>query len=234
MSGVLAVLYLVFNEGYLGSSGEALRTDLTTEAIRLTRQLREMIEATRSLGRQPEVDGLLALMLLVDSRREARVHDGILVALDEQDRTLWDAAMIDEGHQLVRRCLTLNQPGPYQLQAAINAVHTDALDASMTDWTQVLQLFDQLLAMTPSPVVALNRAVAVAEVDGPEVALALVEPLQLESYHAWHATRADLLRRLDRADEARTAYDRAIDLAGNDAEREFLSTRREDLLRRPR
>ncbi len=229
MSGVLAVLYLIFNEGYLGSSGEVLRTDLTTEAIRLTRQLREMLEATPSLGRQPEVDGLQALMLLVDSRREARVRDGVLVALDEQDRTLWDAAMIDEGHQLVRRCLSLNQPGPYQLQAAINAVHTDALDASMTDWTQVLQLFDQLLAMAPSPVVALNRAVAVAEVDGPEVALALVEPLHLESYHAWHATRADLLRRLDRADEARTAYDRAIDLAGNDAERVFLRGRRDQL-----
>jgi RNA polymerase sigma-70 factor, ECF subfamily len=234
MSGVLAVLYLIFNEGYLGSSGEALRTDLTTEAIRLTRQLREMLEATPSLGRQPEVDGLLALMLLVDSRREARVRNGVLVALDEQDRTLWDATMIDEGHQLVRRCLSLNQPGPYQLQAAINAVHTDALDASMTDWTQVLQLFDQLLAMTPSPVVALNRAVAVAEVDGPEVALALVEPLQLGSYHAWHATRADLLRRLDRADEARTAYDSAIDLAGNDAERGFLRTRRDELTRRTR
>ena len=138
MSGVLAVLYLVFNEGYLGSSGEALRTDLTSEAIRLTRQLREMVAATPSLGRQPEVEGLLALMLLVDSRREARVRDGVLVALDEQDRTLWDAAMIDEGHRLVRQCLSLNQPGPYQLQAAINAVHTDALDASMTDWNQVL------------------------------------------------------------------------------------------------
>ena len=147
---------------------------------------------------------------------------------------MWDATMIDEGHQLVRRCLAVNQPGPYQLQAAINAVHTDALDASMTDWTQVLQLFDQLLAMTPNPVVALNRAVAVAEVDGPEVALALVEPLRQESYHAWHATRADLLRRLDRADEARAAYDRAIDLAGNDAEREFLRTRRDQLNGGPR
>ena len=229
MATVLAVLYLVFNEGYLGSSGEALRTDLTTEAIRLTRQLREMLAATPSLGRQPEVDGLLALMLLVDSRRAARVREGVLVTLDEQDRTLWDAAMIDEGHDLVRQCLALNQPGPYQVQAAINAVHTDALDASMTDWNQVLQLFDQLLALMPSPVVALNRAVAVAEVDGPEVALALVEPLQLESYHAWHATRADLLRRLARHDEARSAYDNAIDLAGNDAERAFLRTRRGEL-----
>jgi RNA polymerase sigma-70 factor (ECF subfamily) len=228
MSGVLAVLYLVFNEGYLGSSGEALRADLTGEAIRLTRQLREMVTATPSLGRQPEVDGLLALMLLVDSRRAARVREGALVALDDQDRTLWDATMIDEGHQLVRQCLAVNQPGPYQIQAAINAVHTDALDGSMTDWSQVVQLFDQLLAMAPSPVVALNRAVAVAEVDGPEVALSLVEPLQLSSYHAWHATRADLLRRLERPDEARSAYDRAIELAGNDAEREFLRRRRED------
>ena len=140
----------------------------------------------------------------------------MLVPLDEQDRTLWDAAMIDEGHRLVRACLALNRPGPYQVQAAINAVHTDALDASMTDWSQVVALFDQLLALSPSPVVALNRAVAVAEVDGPEVALALVEPLALTSYHAWHATRADLLRRLGRYDEARTAYDRAIELAGSD------------------
>jgi RNA polymerase sigma-70 factor (ECF subfamily) len=229
MAGVLAVLYLVFNEGYLGSSGEALRTDLTAEALRLTRQLREMVAATPSLGRQPEVDGLLALMLLVDSRAQARVHDGILVPLDEQDRTLWDAAMIDEGHQLVRACLALNRPGPYQLQAAINAVHTDAIDSSMTEWSQVVQLFDQLLAISRSPVVALNRAVAVAEVDGPEVALALVEPLELSSYHAWHATRADLLRRLQRWDQARDAYDRAIELAGNDAERGFLRGRRDHL-----
>ncbi len=229
LAGVLAVLYLVFNEGYLGSSGEALRTDLTAEAIRLTRQLREMVRATPSLGPLPEVDGLLALMLLTDSRTAARVHDGVLVPLAEQDRTLWEAAMIDEGHRLVRGCLALNRPGPYQLQAAINAVHTDAIDASMTDWSQVLQLFDQLLAMTSSPVVALNRAVAVAEIDGPEVALALVEPLALVTYHAWHATRADLLRRLDRPDEARLAYDIAIELAGNEAERQFLRGRRDRL-----
>ena len=226
---VLAVLYLVFNEGYLGSSGEALRTELTSEAIRLARQLREMVAGTPSLGRQPEVDGLLALMLLIDSRARARVHDGMLVPLDEQDRTLWDAAMIDEGHRLVRACLALNRPGPYQVQAAINAVHTDAIDASMTDWSQVVALFDQLLAMSPTPVVALNRAVAVAEVDGPEVALALVEPLGLTSYHAWHATRADLLRRLGRYDEAREAYDRAIELAGSDAEKSFLTGRRDNL-----
>jgi RNA polymerase sigma-70 factor (ECF subfamily) len=231
LSGVLAVLYLVFNEGYLGTSGEALRTDLTAEAIRLTRQLREMVAATPSLGPLPEVDGLLALMLLVESRATARVHEGSLVPLDEQDRTLWDAAMIDEGHRLVRACLALNRPGPYQLQAAINAVHTDALDASMTAWTQVVQLFDQLFALTPNPIVALNRAVAVAEVDGPEVALALVDPLPLSTYHAWHATRADLLRRLGRYDEARLAYDHAIELAGNDPEKAFLRKRRDGLPR---
>jgi RNA polymerase sigma-70 factor (ECF subfamily) len=229
LSGVLAVLYLVFNEGYLGSSGEALRTDLTAEAIRLARQLREMVAGTPALGPLPEVDGLLALMLLVESRARARVSGGVLVPLDEQDRTTWDAEMIDEGHRLVRGCLALNRPGAYQLQAAINAVHTDAVEASMTDWSQVVQLFDQLLATTPSPVVALNRAVAVAEVDGPEVALALVDPLPLTPYHAWHATRADLLRRLGRWDEARSAYERAIELAGNEPERTFLTHRRDGL-----
>jgi RNA polymerase sigma-70 factor (ECF subfamily) len=229
LAGVLAVLYLVFNEGYLGSSGQVQRTDLTTEAIRLTRQLREMVDNTPALGRVPEVDGLLALMLLVDSRSRARVVDGVLVPLDEQDRTLWDATLIDEGHQLVRRCLAHNRPGPYQLQAAINAVHTDAVDASMTDWAQVLRLFDQLVAISPSPVVVLNRAVAVAEVVGPEVALSLVDPLPLTGYHAWHATRADLLRRLHRDDEARVAYDQAIELAGNAAEQEFLRCRRDAL-----
>jgi RNA polymerase sigma-70 factor (ECF subfamily) len=229
MAAVLAVLYLVFNEGYLGSSGDALRPDLTAEAIRLARQLREMVEATPSLGPQPEVDGLLALMLLTEARAGTRVADGVLVPLDQQDRTRWDAALIDEGHRLVRGCLALGRPGPYQLQAAINAVHTDALDASLTDWRQVVALFDQLVAVVPSPVVALNRAVAVAEVDGPDVGLALVEPLALTSYHSWHAARADLLRRLERYDEARTAYDEAIRLAGNDAERRFLERRRTGL-----
>ncbi len=233
LGAVLAVLYLVFNEGYLGSSGQAQRQELTGEAIRLARQLREMVRATPALGVQPEVDGLLALMLLVDARSAARVHDGVLVPLDEQDRTLWDAGEIDEGHRIVRECLELNRPGPYQLQAAVNAVHTDALDASMTEWSQVVQLYDQLLALTSSPVVALNRAVAVAEVDGPEVALALVEPLELTSYDAWHATRADLLRRLGRTDEARAAYDRAIDLAGNEEERAFLEHRRNGLTTGP-
>jgi RNA polymerase sigma-70 factor (ECF subfamily) len=229
MSAVLAVLYLVFNEGYLASAGGALRTDLSTEAIRLTRQLREMVAATPTLGPQPEVDGLLALMLLTEARASARFRDGMLVTLDQQDRRTWDAALIDEGHALVRGCLALNRPGPYQLQAAINAVHDDALEASMTDWSQVVQLFDQLLRIAPSPIVALNRAVAVAELDGPERGLALVDPLALTSYHAWHATRADLLRRLGRYDEARSAYDAALALAGNDAERAFLTRRRDTL-----
>ncbi len=229
LGAVLAVIYLVFNEGYLGTSGQALRSDLTSEAIRLARQLREMVSGTPALGPQPEIDGLLALMLLTESRARARVHDGTLVPLDEQDRTLWDAALIDEGHRLVRGCLALNRPGPYQVQAAINAVHTDALDVSMTDWSQVVALFDQLMVLSPGPVVALNRAVAVAEVDGPEVALALVDPLALSTYHAWHATRADLLRRLGRYDEARAAYDAAIELAGNPAEESFLSGRRDAL-----
>ena len=234
MSGVLAVLYLVFNEGYLASSGGTLRTDLSQEAIRLTRQLREMVAGTPSLGAQPEVDGLLALMLLTEARAPARFHDADLVTLAEQDRTRWDAALVDEGHALVRRCLELNRPGRYQILAAINAVHDDALDASMTDWSQVVRLFDQLMTLAPSPVVALNRAVAVAEVDGPEVGLALVEPLALASYHLWHATRADLLRRLGRADEARAAYDDAIALAGNEAETRFLTGRRDGLPAGPR
>jgi RNA polymerase sigma-70 factor, ECF subfamily len=229
LGAVLAVLYLIFNEGYLGSSGQAQRHELTAEAIRLVRQLREMVTGTPALGRLPEVDGLLALMLLTEARSRARVSDGVLVPLDEQDRTLWDATMIDEGHRLVRACLALNRPGPYQVQAAINAVHTDALDASMTDWRQIVALFDQLLALSSSPVVALNRAVAVAQVDGPDVALALVDPLALTSYHAWHATRADLLRRLRRYDEARDAYDRAAELAGSEEEKSFLRGRRDGL-----
>ena len=229
LSAVLAVLYLVFNEGYLGSSGRMQRVDLTAEAIRLCRQLHEMVAATPSLSPQPEVDGLLALMLLTQARSRARVRDGVLVSLDEQDRTLWDADLVDEGHRLVRGCLAVDRPGPYQLQAAVNAVHTDALDASMTDWRQIVQLYDRLRRLAPGPVVELNRAVAVAEVDGPEVGLALVEPLPLQDYHAWHAARADLLRRLGRAAEAREAYDRALELAGNDEERAWLRARRDRL-----
>ncbi|MFL6061891.1 MAG: RNA polymerase sigma factor [Marmoricola sp.] len=227
IGGVLAVLYLIFNEGYLASSGEGVRADLSAESIRLTRQLGDMLAATRI--EVPEVDGLLALMLLTEARREARVEAGVLVTLENQDRSLWDGALIDEGHALVRRCLERNLPGPYQLQAAINAVHTDALDASMTDWSQVVQLYDQLLAVQPTPVVELNRAVAVAELDGPEVALALVDRLDLGGYHAFHVTRAELLRRLGRHEESRAAYDVALELAGNEAERAHLIARRDSL-----
>lgn len=222
LSGVLAVLYLIFNEGYLASEGEGVRADLSAEAIRLTRQVATMIE-------EPEVLGLLALMLLTEARRPARVEDGVLVTLEEQDRSRWDAGLIDEGHGLVRRCLATNRPGPYQVQAAINAVHTDALDASMTDWSQIVQLYDQLLAVQPSPIAELNRAIAVAELDGPEVALSIVDRLDLASYHAWHVARAELLRRLHRYDESRAAYDRALDLTGNEAERAHLVRRRDGL-----
>jgi RNA polymerase sigma-70 factor, ECF subfamily len=224
LGGVLAVLYLVFNEGYLASEGEGLRTDLSAEAIRLTRQLTTLID-------DPEVLGLLALMLLTEARRPARIADGVLVTLDEQDRARWDAQLIDEGHDLVRRCLATNRPGPYQIQAAINAVHTDALDGSMTDWSQVVQLYDQLLVAQPSPVVELNRAVAVAEFDGPEVALTTVDRLDLATYHPWHVARAELLRRLQRYDESRAAYDRALELTANEAERTHLTRRRGSLPR---
>jgi len=222
LDGVLAVLYLVFNEGYLASEGEGLRVDLSTEAIRLTRQLSTLVE-------EPEVLGLLALMLLIEARRPARVADGVLVTLEDQDRTLWDTALIDEGHRLVRQCLAANRPGPYQLQAAINAVHTDALDASMTDWSQIVQLYDQLLLVQPSPIVELNRAIAVAELDGPEVALSIVDRLDLPSYHPWHVARAELLRRLHRYDDARAAYDLALELTANEAERAHLTRRRGSL-----
>lgn len=222
LGGVLAVLYLVFNEGYLSTSGPGVRVDLCSEAIRLTRQVAGLLA-------DPEIDGLLALMLLTEARRETRTQGGTLVTLADQDRARWDAALIDEGHALVRRCLALQRPGPFQIQAAINAVHTDALDASMTDWSQIVQLYDQLLAVQPSPIVELNRAVAVAEIDGPEVALATVERLALTGYHAWHVTRAELLRRLDRVEESRTAYDAALILVENEAERAHLERRRHSL-----
>ncbi|MCX6395623.1 MAG: RNA polymerase sigma factor [Propionibacteriales bacterium] len=222
LGGVMTVLYLIFNEGYLASSGTGVRVDLCTEAIRLTRQLTGLIE-------DPELGGLLALMLLTEARREARFVDGALVTLEHQDRSQWDPTLIDEGHTLVRRCLAINRPGPYQLQAAINAVHTDALDVSMTDWSQIVQLYDQLLVVQPSPVVELNRAVAVAELDGPEVALAITERLDLSTYHPWHVTRAELLRRLGRTGDATAAYDDALALVENQAERTHLLRRRDSL-----
>ncbi|RYC11090.1 RNA polymerase sigma factor [Nocardioides zhouii] len=229
VAGVLAVLYLVFNEGYLatGEDTDAVRADLTAEAIRLTRLVREL------LPDDGEVVGLLALMLLTEARRPARVSAvGELVTLDQQDRGAWDSRLIAEGHVLVRERLSSGQaPGRYQVLAAINAVHTDARDARDTDWSQVVALYDQLVRLDPSPVVALNRAVAVAELDGPHVALALVDPLSLDGYHAFHATRADLLRRLGRSAEAREAYDRAIALAGNTAETAYLTRRRDELVR---
>jgi len=229
VSGVLAVLYLVFNEGYLatGPDTDPIRQDLTAEAIRLTRLVRSLMPD------EGEVAGLLALMLLIEARRPARLSaSGELVPLDEQDRSAWDAALIAEGHRLVReRLATGMAPGRYQVLAAINAVHTSARDARDTDWWQVVALYDQLVRLDSSPVVALNRAIAVAELDGPEVALAVVDRLgdSLAGYHAYHATRADLLRRLGRRQESRSAYDRAIELAGNTAEIAALTRRRDRL-----
>ncbi|MET8153514.1 RNA polymerase sigma factor [Actinoplanes sp. NPDC049668] len=229
VSGVLAVLFLVFNEGYLatGPGTDPVRQDLTAEAIRLTRLIRTL------LPRDGEVAGLLALMLLTEARRAARVSPrGELVTLGEQDRGAWDPALIAEGHRLVReRLATGEPPGRYQLLAAINAVHTSARDVRDTDWSQIVALYDQLLRLDPSPIVALNRAIAVAELDGPEVALANVDRLEagLAGYHAFHATRADLLRRLGRSGPSRAAYDRAIELAGNTAETAYLTRRRDQL-----
>jgi RNA polymerase sigma-70 factor (ECF subfamily) len=218
LRSVLAVVYLVFNEGYTASSGERLvRDELSTEAIRLGRLLAELMPD------EPEALGLLALMLLIESRRATRTNpDGDLVLLADQDRAQWDRALIAEGQAIVRACLRRNQPGPYQIQAAINAVHSDATTAAATDWRQILQLYDQLLAVSPSPIVALNRAVAVSEVDGPSVALALVDALDLDGFYLFHAIRADLLRRLGRAGEAARAYESALERASNEAERAFL------------
>ncbi|MCX4815791.1 RNA polymerase sigma factor [Streptomyces sp. NBC_01239] len=220
LKGVLAVVYLIFNEGYTGSP------ELCAEALRLGCLLSELMPD------EPEVTGLLALMLLIESRRTAREGpDGELVPLPEQDRDRWDGELIADGQSLVRRCLRLNNPGPYQIQAAINAVHSDAPTAGATDWGQILQLYDQLTAGAPSPVVALNRAVAVAEVDGPRKALDLVDALDLDDYHVLHAVRADLLRRLGRHTEAVTAYDAAIARTGSAAERGYLERRRRELVR---
>jgi RNA polymerase sigma-70 factor (ECF subfamily) len=229
LQAVLAVVYLVFTEGHTASSGERLvRDDLCDEAIRLGRLLAELMPD------EPEVLGLLALMLLVASRRPARTApDGDLVLLAGQDRALWDRRMIAEGQTILRRCLRRNQPGPYQVQAAINAVHSDAPTLAATDWRQIVALYDQLMVLAPSPVVALHRAVALAEVEaeGPEAALALVDGLDLDGYHLWHAIRADLLRRLGRDDDAVLAYDAAIELAGNATERDFLARRRASIAR---
>ncbi len=229
VTGVLTVLFLVFNEGYLatGPDTDPVRRDLTAEAIRLARLIHGL------MPEDGEVAGLLALMLLTEARRPARVSaSGELVALPEQDRGAWDAAMIAEGHRLVRERLASGEaPGRYQILAAINAVHTSADDAGDTDWWQVVALYDQLVRLDTSPVIALNRAIAVAELDGPDVGLAaigrLAEPLA--GYHAYHATRAELLRRVDRAEESRAAYDRAIELAGNTAETAYLTRRRDEL-----
>jgi RNA polymerase sigma-70 factor (ECF subfamily) len=232
VSGVLAVLFLVFNEGYLatGPDADPVRQDLTAEAIRLTRLIRALLPT------DGEVAGLLALMLLTEARRPARVSaSGELVPLDQQDRGAWDAALVAEGHRLVRERLVAAAagvaPGRYQILAAINAVHTSVRDVRDTDWSQVVALYDQLVRLDPSPIVVLNRAIAVAELDGPEVALAAVDRLDepLTGYHAYHATRADLLRRLGRSQDSRAAYDRAIELAGNTAETAYLTRRRDQL-----
>lgn len=218
LQSVLAVVYLIFNEGYTaGPADGPERTELCTEAIRLGRLLASLMPD------EPEAAGLLALMLLIESRRAARfTPDGGLVLLAAQDRGHWDSALADEGRELVRRCLRRNRPGPYQLQAAINAVHSDAAAAGDTDWAQILQLYDQLLAVAPGPVVALNRAVALAELHGPVAGLAAVEGLGLDTYYLFHAVRADFLVRLRRYPEAAEGYRRALALAGSAAERRFL------------
>jgi RNA polymerase sigma-70 factor (ECF subfamily) len=219
---VLAVVYLVFNEGYVASAGDDLvRAELCAEAIRLARLLHELMPD------EPEVVGLLALLLLIESRRAARTApDGSMVRLADQDRSLWNQALIGEGQALVRACLRRNTPGPYQIQAAINAVHSDAPTPSATDWLQIVALYDQLMAVAPTPVVAVNRAIAIAEVDGPGPALAIVDQLSVDGYYLFHAARADFLERLGRHDEAAAAYDEALARTTNTAERRLLERRR--------
>jgi RNA polymerase sigma-70 factor, ECF subfamily len=229
VSGVLEVLFLVFNEGYLatGPDTDPVRHDLTAESIRLTRVIRAL------MPEDGEVAGLLALMLLTEARRTARVSaSGELVTLGEQDRGTWDAALIAEGHRLVRERLAARvAPGRFQILAAINAVHTSAREVSDTDWSQVVALYDQLVRLDPSPIIGLNRAIAVAELDGPEVALAAIDRLddKLAGYHAYHAARAELLRRLGYSEQSRAAYSKAIELAGNTAETAYLTRRRDQL-----
>jgi RNA polymerase sigma-70 factor (ECF subfamily) len=209
--GVLAVVYLIFNEGHLD------RPELSAEAIRLGRVLATLMPD------EPEVLGLLALMLLSESRRPTRTTpDGDLVLLADQDRRRWDHELVEEGQTLVRRCLRRGQPGPYQIQAAINAVHSDAPSTKETDWAQIITLYDQLMAVTPTPVVALNRAVAVAEVAGPAEALRLVDSLDLDRYHLYHSVRGNLLNRLGRTEEATAAYEKALAKATTEAERTLL------------
>jgi RNA polymerase sigma-70 factor (ECF subfamily) len=225
LRSVLAVVYLVFNEGHTASAGNRLtREDLGAEAIRLGRLLAGLMPD------EAEVMGLLALMLLVESRRAARTTpDGELVLLADQDRGAWQPGLVAEGQAIVRRCLRRGRPGPYQLQAAINAVHSSASGTEDTDWVQIVHLYDQLLSIDPSPVVALNRAVAIAEVDSPATALGLVDGLDLDSYYLFHAIRADLLRRIGRTPEAEKAYQDAIARADNGVERDFLIGRRAQL-----
>lgn len=222
VAAVLMVIYLIYNEGHSSTSGDELvRADMAEEGIRLARLLVDLMPD------EPEAVGLLALLLLSESRRKARVGaDGELVTLQDQDRGLWDRSLIDEGQSLVRACLRRNRPGPFQVQAAIAAVHSDASLAGDTDWGQILQLYDQLMAIAPTPVVALNRSVAVAEVHGPRAALGELEELDLDRYHLFHATRAEMLRRLGRTEPADVAYGRAIELATNQTERRFLEMRR--------
>jgi RNA polymerase sigma-70 factor (ECF subfamily) len=222
LGSVLTVVYLIYNEGHTASSGDELvRTDLCVEAVRLARLLNELMPD------EPEATGLLALLLLTESRRAARTTaDGSIVLLADQDRSLWDRSLIEEGQDLVRACLRRERPGPFQIQAAIAAVHSDALTPSQTDWAQILRLYDHLISIAPSPVVALNRAVAVAEVHGEAEALSLVDDIDLTRYHLFHATRAELLRRLGRGDEADAAYGEALALTVNTAERRLLEQRR--------
>ena len=226
LGAILAVVYLIFNEGYSAACGaEVLRTELCDEAIRLGRLLATL------MPQESEILGLLALMLLIDARRLARVVDGELVLLAEQDRTLWDESKMDEGRALLRICLTRNRPGPYQLQAAINAVHGDAPSASQTDWQQILMLYDQLMSIAPTAVVALNRAVVVAEVHGVAPALQLMDAIDLPKYHLYHAVRADLLRRIGRTADAASAYGLALDNCENIRERNFLMRQCQSLTR---